>query len=243
MYKNAELKLVAGEPNRVYGRQPARFGAQLAKAVPVAEAERFSERAAFEYHLYSLNGRTTLNQNQTKQIPLFSSREVRFQKRYLFDGQRWGKAVRVFLQFRNNKKEGIGKPLPAGKFRIYQKDGPESSIFLGEDWISHTPVEETVKLHVGNAFDIRGKRTQVKVRHIAKRVREELYRIEIKNFKNVPVAVEIVEHCTYRAPESQWEITKASAKYEKKDARTLVFPVKVRAHGVAQMTYTVRYEW
>ncbi len=242
-YKNAELKLVAGQPNRIYGRRPTRFGAQMAKALPTAQVERFSERAAFEYHLYNLNGRTTLNQNQTKQIPLFSPRPVVFQKRYTFDGQRWGKVVRVFIQFRNSQKEGIGRPLPAGKFRIYEKDGPESSIFLGEDWINHTPVEETVKLHVGNAFDIRGKRTQVKVKRLAKRAREESYSIEIKNFKNSAVTVEAIEHLTYQAPESQWEIVKSSGKYTKKNSRTIVFPVKVQAHGVSRVSYTVRYEW
>ncbi len=242
-YKNAELKLVAGQPNRVYGRKPSRYGMQLTKAMPVAEAERFSERAAFEYHLYNLNGRTTLLQNQTKQIPLFKPKAVTFHKKFVFDGQRWGKAIRVFLTFRNSPQEGIGKPLPAGKFRIYEKDSPESSIFLGEDWVNHTPVEETVTLHVGNAFDIRGKRTQTATKKIAKRALEESYSIEIKNFKDAAITVEAIEHLNYQAPRSQWEIVRASQKYSQKDSRTIVFPVHIAAHGVSTVTYTVRYEW
>jgi len=239
----ATLKLVAGQPHRVSGRMPMAYENRLAKATVQAAVPRFSERAAFEYHLYNLKGKTTLKQNETKQIPLFGSKRVKFQKIYKFDGKRWGKVVKVFLRFRNTKTEGIGQPLPAGKFRIYQKDSPQSSIFLGEDWITHTPRDETVTLEVGNAFDVRGKRTQTNVKKIAKRVREEGYLLEIHNFKDQPVTVEAIEHLNYRAPQSQWTILKSSREFEKKDARTLVFHVKVGAHNVARVTYTVRYEW
>ncbi|NOY78744.1 MAG: DUF4139 domain-containing protein [Calditrichaeota bacterium] len=242
-FAGAALKLVAGQPHRVSGRRPMAYENRLMKTTVQAAVPRFSERAAFEYHLYNLKGKTTLKQNETKQIPLFGSKQVKFQKIYKFDGARWGKVVKVFLRFRNTKTEGIGQPLPAGKFRIYQKDGPRSSIFLGEDWIDHTPKGEMVTLNVGNAFDIRGTRTQTRVKRVAKRVREESYLMEIRNFKDQPVTVDVIEHLNYRAPQSQWTIRKSSRKFEKKDARTIIFHVKVGSHNAAKVTYTVRYEW
>ncbi len=242
-FNRAALKLVAGQPHRVSQRMPFAYENRLAKATVQAAVPRFSERAAFEYHLYNLKGKTSLKQNETKQIPLFGSKRVKFQKIYKFDGKRWGKVVKVFLRFHNTKGEGIGQPLPAGKFRIYQKDGPQSSIFLGEDQISHTPKDETVTLEVGNAFDVRGKRIQTGVKKVAKRKGEESYLLDIRNFKDQPVTVEAVEHLNYLAPKSQWTILKSSMKFEKKDARTIVFHIKVGAHNVAKVTYTVRYEW
>jgi len=242
-FNRAASKLVAGQPHRVSVRMPVAYENRLAKATVQAAVPRFSERAAFEYHLYNLKGKTTLKQNETKQIPLFGSKQVKFQKIYKFDGERWGKAVKVFLRFRNTQKEGIGQPLPAGKFRIYQKNSPQSSIFLGEDRINHTPKEETVTLEVGNAFDVSGKRIQTAVKKVAKRKRQESYLVDIRNFKDQPVTVEAIEHLNYLAQRSQWEILKSSREFEKKDARTIVFRLKVGAHNVAKVTYTVRYEW
>ena len=242
-FNRAVLKLVAGQPHRVSRAAPISYKNRLTKATVEAAMPRFAERAAFEYHLYNLKGKTTLKQNETKQIPLFGSKQVKFQKIYKFDGERWGKVVKVFLRFHNTKTEGIGQPLPAGKFRIYQKDSPQSSIFLGEDRINHTPKDETVRLEVGNAFDVRGKRTQTGVKKVAKRKREESYLLDIRNFKDQPVIVEAIEHLNYLAPRSQWTILKSSREFEKKDARTIVFHVKVGAHNMAKVTYTVRYEW
>ncbi|HDZ12750.1 MAG TPA: hypothetical protein ENH53_11130, partial [Bacteroidetes bacterium] len=212
LFKDTKLKLIAGQPHRAARRVPRGYGRRLAKAAVEAIPSRFSERAAFEYHLYNLKGRTTLKQNETKQIPLFSPKPVQFKKIYKFDGQRWGKKVKVFIRFQNSEKEGVGRPLPAGKFRIYQKDTKESAIFLGEDWIDHTSKGGTVTLEVGNAFDIHCKRTRIKVEKIGRNVKEETYQIEIRNFKDNLIVVDAIEHLNY-APRGEWKIVKASQPY------------------------------
>jgi hypothetical protein len=40
-----------------------------------------------------------------------------------------------------------------------------------------------------------------------------------------------------------WEITTASAKWNKLDSQTAEFPTKIAAGGTATITYTVRYSY
>src|SRR6266571_3279260 len=74
-YGNAALKLVAGDVNRA--PEPRRDGRLLemaAKAQSMADASRdFKSEGFFEYHLYSLDGRTTIKDNQTKQLSLLAA--------------------------------------------------------------------------------------------------------------------------------------------------------------------------
>ena len=72
-YKNAGLQLVAGDLNRVRDMNdmllwkcgPRRCALTMAK-------QEFGEESLFEYHLYTLDRKTTLKENQTKQISLLS---------------------------------------------------------------------------------------------------------------------------------------------------------------------------
>ena len=53
----------------------------------------------------------------------------------------------------------MGMALPKGKVRLYKRDEADGSLeFIGEDQIDHTPKDETVKLHIGDAFDVVGER-------------------------------------------------------------------------------------
>jgi hypothetical protein len=86
-FRNAKLQLVAGDLNRV--RQAvaekrfddARRSMELAAAAPMAQ-EAFSE-----YHLYTLGRKTTINNEETKQVSMLGSTAVPVQKRFVVDGQ------------------------------------------------------------------------------------------------------------------------------------------------------------
>src|SRR6267378_3329763 len=69
-YGNAALKLVAGDVNRAQdARRDQRMMELAAKAAsPVAASHDFVSEGFFEYHLYTLDGRTTIKDNQTKQL-------------------------------------------------------------------------------------------------------------------------------------------------------------------------------
>lgn len=235
-YEDALLKLVAGRPRRVRGRPLGPF--RPVQAVRKEAAERpFEERAFFEYHLYTLGRRTTLKDRQTKQISLFPGTEVPVEKEYTYDAAEDERHVLVHLVF-FNRKPGLGFPLPAGKVRVYKRDKDGSLIFLGEDRIDHTPKDEKVKVAVGQAFDIVGERRVLKHRKIDEHTSEEKVKVVLRNHKREPVEVRVVEHLW-----GDWEILESTHRWEKKDARTVTFPVHVPKNGKAELVYRVMYRW
>src|SRR4029434_5369416 len=89
-------------------------------AAPMAQ-EAFSD-----YHLYTLDRKTTVNNNQTKQVSMLGASAFPVAKRYVVIGaaiyhrnvQTPGApikdVVQVFYQFKNETKSGLGLPMPAG---------------------------------------------------------------------------------------------------------------------------------
>src|SRR5260221_13567526 len=81
-------------------------------------------------------------------------------------------------------------PLPAGNLRVYQKDSKGGVLFIGEDHIDHTPKDETVTVHIGNAFDVIDERKQTDYKSIAAHVGEMEFEITLGNHKATPITVE-----------------------------------------------------
>lgn len=235
-FKNADLKLVAGEVNKVVQPRAMRKDMMLA-----AEQERtaggFEERGLFEYHLYDLEGQTTLNNAEIKQIALFPETRANVKKALVFDAWKNPDGVTATVEFKNSESDGLGLPLPAGKVRVYTRDQDGSIEFVGEDRIDHTPKNEDVKLSLGTAFDIAAERKVMDTRRITDRVREETIEIELRNRKTVMTGIRIVEH--FRG---DWEIRKTTDNFEKKDAFTAECTVSVPADGIKTVTFTVRYQ-
>src|SRR6516164_4336583 len=164
-YANAALKLVAGDVNRApEARRDQRMMELAAKAASPASASfDFASEGFFEYHLYTLDGRTTVKDNQTKQLSLLSSSEIPVRKELIYYGaadyyrNAYGvpvsnQKVAVYLEVKNSKENRLGLPLPKGKVRVYKADTSGSQQFVGEDWIDHTAKDESVKIKLGNAF-------------------------------------------------------------------------------------------
>jgi hypothetical protein len=261
-FRNAGLKLVAGDVNLV--REEFRRAAGMAKSTMAAEdaAPQFRQTDLFEYKLYSLQRRTDLKNNETKQIELTSGSGVSSRKLFIYDGladqwrhwmnnysyrtqgsfgQESNAKVGVFVAFRNEESSGLGIPLPKGKVRVYQRDEDGKEQFIGEDEIDHTPKDEEVRLYLGNAFDIVGARAQKDFRSIAGgRVVEETIEVSVRNHKKEAVEVQVYEH-PWRW--SQWEIVQANGEWTKVDQTTLRFPVRLAKEESKVIRYTIRYSW
>jgi hypothetical protein len=237
-YRDAKLKLVAGEVHRV--RPAPRFpeGRALAMDVAGKGVPQFEEKAFFEYHMYTLNRPATVKNNQIKQLTLFPNADVRVKKILTYNGVQDGSKVRINLEFKNNKQNGLGIPLPQGKLRVYKKDEDQSLQFIGEDLIDHTPKDEKVRVFLGNAFDMVGERKQVEYRKITDRSREETYELKLRNHKEESVEVVVVEGLW-----GDWKITSATHDYSKKDSRTVEFPLLVPGDGETVLKYSVRLRW
>ena len=249
-YENAGLKLIAGDVHRVTERPKYTRTDMLMEAKSGIAAPQFKEKSFFEYHLYTLQRKTTLKDNQTKQISLFTANNVPAKKIFTYDGaiyRSWwrssgkepcNKKIAVSLKFKNEKKCGLGIPLPKGKVRVYKKDSDGSLEFIGEDKIDHTPKDEEIKLFLGNAFDVVGERKCTEHRKISANVYQNSYEITIRNHKKEKVTVYIIEHLY-----ADWQILSESNAHTKKDAFTIEYSVKVPKDGKATVTYTAQYKW
>jgi hypothetical protein len=240
-FKDATLKLVAGEVHRAGRAVPERrmvktmAGNRYDSAVPPG----FEEREFFEYHIYELERLTTLKDNQVKQIALFPPAGVTSEKKFFYNARRDPEKVEVRVIFRNDETSGLGKPLPAGVFRIYQKDG-DSLEFIGEDRIDHTSRNEEVKITMGKAFDLVGKRKVVDRKKVSDRSERRTVEIELRNNKKTDgVAIIVEEDLNYPF----WEIEDTTDSYRKKDAHRVEFSIPVKADEKRTLRYTVLIQW
>ncbi len=250
-YKNAELKLVAGDVNRVredvqtYAMKTAR----MAEAAPAA-APQFQEQAFFEYHLYTLQRPATLKNNETKQINLLSAANFAVKKELVLNGQQYyyqgynnpGEPIKekvgVYVEFKNGKENGLGQPLPAGVVRVYKADAEGAQQFIGENRIDHTPKDERVKIKLGDAFDVVAERKQTDYKAISRRVFEYAYEIRIRNHKEEAVNVVVNEPIG-----GDWEMVNSTFPAEKTAAFAARFNVPVAKDGEAVLSYRVRVKF
>ena len=247
-FRNARLKLVAGDVNRVREDLVLRGYPAAAKAATVMEAApQFKESALFEYHLYSLERPTDVKNNQSKQVGLLAAEDVPVMKEYVFYGadhyyraRRTGDIVRnqkvpVFLLFRNDKASRLGIPLPKGVVRVYKRDKDESLQFVGENSIDHTPRDEKVRLMLGEAFDVVGDRKQTDWKAISGNTYEAAYEIALRNHKKEGITVRVVEPVP-----GDWKILETSHPFVKEDSGTAVFSVKVDPDREVRIQYRVK---
>ena len=149
--------------------------------------------------------------------------------------------VWVMQEINNTKTDNLGIPLPKGRVRFYRRDTDGALEFVGENEIKHTPLDETLRIPTGNAFDIVGERRQTNYQiDLSGHKIDESFEIKIRNHKKEPVKV-ILKENLYRW--SQWEITVASQKFQKHNSRTIHIPIEVAADQEKIVTYTVKYSW
>ncbi|WP_295882818.1 DUF4139 domain-containing protein [uncultured Thiohalocapsa sp.] len=248
-YRDAKLQLVAGEVNIADEPQADMM---MMEAMPrAAAAPPMREESLFEYHLYTLQRPTTIADNQTKQVSLLDAPGVTVGKELLVRGNpgsyRGARGrlteemdVSVFLELTNDETSNLGMPLPAGTVRIYKRDAAGNAQFVGEDRIDHTPKNETVRLKLGESFDVTAERKQTA---FDKRSGtgpwqyefDSAYEIRIRNAKPEPQPVTVQE----RIP-GDWKMLEESAPHAVGNANTAVWKLTVPAEGETVLTYRVR---
>jgi len=253
-YNNTSLQLVAGDVQQVQPVFDKRFREQALDIAYAPEAPGMAQESLFEYHLYTLKRPTNILENQTKQVTMLQADNISSSKEYLLRGQDYyyrnrsgdlGSKIKVavYLSFENKKSENLGQPLPKGIVRVYKQDSKGSVQFVGEDRIDHTPENETVRLRLGNAFDITADRKQTDFKKLAgfsqyNYVFESAYRIELKNGKDSDVAVRVVEPMP-----GDWEILSENHKHQKISASEAEWLVTVPAKGSAELLYRVKVKF
>jgi hypothetical protein len=256
-YRDAQLKLIAGDVNRVTEMfADGMIMEERAMAAAPTMTPGVEQREFFEYQLYEVARRVTLNSNETKQVEFVSETAVPATTFYVYDGsypfygyyspiydtgygQTGITTVGTYLEFTTDEDGGLGADLPAGRIRVYQQDIDGSALLIGENSIEHTPEGEDVQIYLGNAFDLVGERKQLSFNQLSRDVYQETYEIRLRNRKD-DETVEI------RVPErlfrwSNWEILNSSHEFTKTDSASIEFRVDVPPGEETVITYTVQY--
>jgi hypothetical protein len=256
-YRNAKLQLVAGDVNRVPEIRPMlktmRMDAMAAEA-----AAPMAEESLLEYHLYTLDRPTTIAENQTKQVALLSAtavparkelvlrgEEYYYQSSYLPNNGELGQKLKVgvLVEFDNKEASRLGMPLPKGVMRVYKKDSVGNAQFVGEDNIDHTPKNESVRLKLGNAFDVTADRKQTDFKRLPNPAKgnsafESAYEIVLKNAKKERVTVSVQEPIP-----ADWKMMKSSHPHEKANSNLATWKIDVPAEGKTTLTYRVQVKY
>lgn len=248
-YRNAKLQLVAGDVNQV---APAMQSGARVMAMAAAPMERrksdMVEESLFEYHLYTLTRPTTIAENQTKQVSLLSASGVPVRKELLLQGSDYyyqssygdlGQKMKVgvFVEFDNKEAAQLGMPLPKGIIRVYKKDKTGNAQFIGEDRVDHTPKNETVRLKLGDAFDVTADKKQTDFKKLSgtgkyNYVFESAYEVVLKNAKKEPVVVTVQEPMP-----GDWQVLSSNLPHTKGASNTAVWKVTVPAEGNTKLVY------
>jgi len=266
LFEDAQVKLMAGDVNKIEEGSVGMLAESRSFAMDSAKAgaPQVTEKTFDEYHLYTLQRPLTIRDRETKQVEFLRAGSVPSKKLYVYDGaflgspqyRGWNTQMRrtnpdygtesnpkvwVMREFENSEENNLGMPLPMGRLRFYQQDTDGQLEFLGESEIDHTPKDETVRVYTGNAFDIVGERvrTDFKVDN-SRDMADEAFRITLRNHKEEPVEVRVVEYL-YRW--TNWEITEHSDPFEKIDSQQIEFRVEVPSDGEKTITYKVHYTW
>ena len=265
-FENARLKLMAGDVNKLvqiggYGGRYADINGPAARGA-FGGGPPMTEKSFDEYHLYTVERATTLQDRETKQIEMLRAQGVKSERFYVYDGvrldpnqnydtsqlmqqQEYGTQSRsdvwVMREIKNTKENGLGVPLPAGRTRFYQRDDDGQLEFTGENRIKHTPRDETFRIYTGTAFDLMGgrKRTEFKSEYNQHWV-DESFEISLRNRKKEAAEIRAVEHL-YRGV--NWEIKQSSEPYNKMESQIMEFRVQLKPAEEKVITYTVHYTW
>ncbi len=247
-YSNARLQLVAGNVHNV----PPSYALKTIARVTTAQADVYRVGARqedlFEYHLYTMPYRTTILDKQTKQLALLSANDVPIRETlelrgssYYYRGAQPDLGARlpvgVYVGF-ENKGGRLGIPLPAGTMRVYENDSHGLSQFLGSSTIPHTPRNDTVRLYLGDAFDVVARKKQTDFKFRSTCSASSSYEIALVNGKSAPQRVIVVEPIP-----GEWTISDATLPYVKSSASTATWNVPLPANGTTTLRYTAHVRW
>jgi hypothetical protein len=252
-YQAAHLNLVAGDVRQVTSAPRVRGRLMEAEAMSsrAAPEQDFAQQAVGDVHHYRLDRKIDLPRHGMRQFILDEAASVPVRRRHVVSagnmflqnrgpgGQPRRMQVETRLEFTNKKGEGPGRPLPSGVARIFSASEKTGPVFLGEDHLPATAVNEQVSLLTGHSFDLVAERTQTDFQQkTGQRLRyEAAFKYELRNRGEEDVEIDIRD----RIP-GDWTLLESSMESSRPDSRTLAFRVPVPAGGVVAVSYRIKVD-
>jgi len=122
--------------------------------------------------------------------------------------------------------------------RLYKNDAGGLSQFVGSDQIGHTPRNDTVRLNLGQSFDVTARKRQTSFDNLTDCSADSSYEIVISNAKAVAQEVLVVESIP-----GSWQILSESWPHVQTSASTANWRLRIPGDGRSTLVYTARSSW
>jgi len=238
-YEKADTVLVAGNPRLI----DQGGGDESSDTMTQAGTESGTRARLGDYYLYPLPERTTIANQQTKQVSFLdvhgapASHGYEYRLGWMQTSEQPQSAATVY-KFSNAAKGGLGDQLPAGIVRFYLRDKKGAPQFIGEHNIGNTPMGSELSISTGDAFDVKVKstvesRTRIGPTAVSARWRTMMH-YSLTNALPKPVMVSLIQ-------DGLWGDTKILSETlasHRRSADSVGWEVSVPANGKADVTVT-----
>lgn len=238
-YTNADVLLVAGNPNNGGGRRNAQMPWNGSNGTIDEAGTESNERERLgDYYLYPLSERTTIANAQQKQVSFLDVTAAPARKVYEFNNG-WlatndAASASSVLKFSTSRSGGLGDQLPSGTMRVYMRDKRGDPQFIGENAIEATPMGSAMSIRTGDAFDVKVKTVVEERMRINSSRWKTRMRYEFTNARNEAITVDIGQSGLW----GDVRITEQSQDGKRISADRVEWSVAVPANGKATLTAT-----
>lgn len=259
-YERAKIQLIAGNVNVAHRA----MGRSMMKAAMMNSIDLLEDKDGHvlapeninSYELYTLPNITTIKDHQNKQIALIERNNVTYKKEFLLHSPLYFNNFArdefekhhpsIIYVIENTADSNLGISLPTGIIRFYENDKNSNLQFIGSNHIANTAKEDTLRLNLGDAFNISvsGKVTTADKKEISRKpvnncalvetLRSYDVEITVNNAEDVKNTVVIEQHF----PETH-KIFKENIKSERKNASTRQWKMEVDKNSKETLKYTV----
>lgn len=241
-FTNADTLLVAGAVGQANGNNNIRYPRPVPPPPPGNRpgTESSNRERLGDFYLYPLKARTTIANQQQKQVSFLDVSGAPASRRYAYRNDWLGskaeaESVDTVLRFSTSREGGLGDALPAGIVRVYQRDAQGQPQFVGESAIGHRPMGGDVALRTGQAFDVKIQPVvEERTRLSDSRWRTKM-RYTLTNARPNAVTVDLVQG---GLDWSDTRVTDESLKSARRTADEVIWEVAVPANGTTTVTAT-----
>ncbi|RYY24250.1 MAG: DUF4139 domain-containing protein [Sphingomonadales bacterium] len=239
-YRNADVLLVAGNPNRGGGGLSRMGGSTIEQA----GIESGSRERLGDYYLYPLSERTTIANAQQKQVSFLDVKGAAARKTYEWSNgwlatQNDPRSASTVLKFSTSKEGGLGDQLPSGTIRVYMRDARGDPQFIGESRVDAAPMGSAMSIRTGEAFDVKGTAIVVDRKRLSSTRWRTSMRYDFTNARPEPVTIDLAQSGLW----GDVQLIEQSIEGTRVSADRMEWKVPVPANGKASVSvvFDTRY--
>ena len=175
-------------------------------------------------HFYDIEKPVSLSDNAVKNISWFSAQGLTPTKSFRIfpknnmtqneEGLVMKPIVEMWLSVKNDQANGLGVPLPQGMIRVFQRNGSDALIYVGENKTPFIPIGKALSLRVGSTKEITAEMQQTDYRKLGSQVVESGYRVDLKNHTKFAKQVSVFQNVT-----GDWTILRETHPHEEEEKR------------------------